>query len=264
MSTWGAVSNPDRAREQTSAFPRIRDNPSTSPPSTARQPDRHRQAWSTSETYRSEYRPRQISSPTTGTFAGTATLDVAGAFICAPAKSTRRPPSIARSSPTIINQAAPPIRLVTIVASGSRPFPCPPWAAGYFRLSYQPRRRPPGPDRHDRRRLGRNGSLPGDLITGSNLPLPVTRPIDAGNRSVTSAQRSIGDRARTGHSLRHQPQRHVMDRPTGTDITSGGVPAKSINPFATTVTDQAGASIDLAGGGDFYRRTAGFRESGDQ
>ena len=45
--------------------------------------------------------------------------------------------------------------------------------------------------------------------------------------------------------------------PAGNDITAAGngvnaIPAKAINVAAATVTDQAGATIDLSGGGDLY------------
>ncbi len=40
--------------------------------------------------------------------------------------------------------------------------------------------------------------------------------------------------------------------PSGTDITSGGVPAKAINIAGATVDIGSGATIDLTGGGDLY------------
>jgi filamentous hemagglutinin len=40
--------------------------------------------------------------------------------------------------------------------------------------------------------------------------------------------------------------------PLGNNITSGGLPAKSINIFASAIDDQAGSTVDLRGGGDLY------------
>jgi filamentous hemagglutinin len=40
--------------------------------------------------------------------------------------------------------------------------------------------------------------------------------------------------------------------PLGNNITSGGLPAKSINIFANAIDDQAGSTVDLRGGGDLY------------
>jgi len=40
--------------------------------------------------------------------------------------------------------------------------------------------------------------------------------------------------------------------PAGIDITAGGVPGKAINLSAQNITQQAGATIDIQGGGDLY------------
>ena len=95
--------------------------------------------------------------------------------------------------------------------------------------------------------LGGTGAV--DVIT--NTAVPATRSITLSSGSQTSV--SAVDPA-TGQSLVipygvYQDASSWID-PTGTNITSGGAPSKTVKISAASVDFQAGAVIDLKGGGD--------------
>lgn len=101
--------------------------------------------------------------------------------------------------------------------------------------------------------LGWNGlgKAPSNLLSGSLLSAPVTQQLTLATGSRTSVS-AIDPVSGTNFTL---PYGLILNDtswidPTGTDITNGGVPAKLVNLSAKNVTDQAGSSIDIRGGGD--------------
>jgi len=96
-----------------------------------------------------------------------------------------------------------------------------------------------------------SGSVPIDPIT--NKAVPVTNQLILENGSTTSVSASLVDSS-TGLALPIPYGLVLTDNdwidPTGTDITSGGLPGKQINLSAATVKANGGAVIDTSGGGD--------------
>ena len=103
------------------------------------------------------------------------------------------------------------------------------------------------------------GSAPRNLITGDAVA--VTQRLAIGRGSITSV--SAIDPA-TGASLLVPFGINVNDssliNPAGTDITSGGLPVKSITLGGVKLVDRAGSVIDIRGGGDLlaYRFVEGI------
>jgi filamentous hemagglutinin len=126
--------------------------------------------------------------------------------------------------------------------------------------------------------LGWNGTgtSPVDLITGagvtargvavSNATLPITTTLDLLKGSVTSV--SAIDPL-TGQALiipyGTNPTGTAWIDPSGQDITTGGVPQKSISISGLSVKDEAGAVIDIKGGGDLmaYQFSPGIGGNND-
>ncbi len=96
-----------------------------------------------------------------------------------------------------------------------------------------------------------NGTAPVDLITGQAV---------AASRQVTLAAGSVTSVAaidpETGRVLTLPYGLNLNGTawidPSGTDITAGGLPAKSVNITAKNVSLEAGALVDVRGGGDLY------------
>jgi filamentous hemagglutinin len=95
------------------------------------------------------------------------------------------------------------------------------------------------------------GTSPTDLLSGQSVD--PTRQLTLTSGSVTSV--SAVDPV-TGQDLTIPYGTILNDTswidPSGTDITSGGIPAKAVNISAANVDDQAGAKINIQGGGDLY------------
>ena len=101
--------------------------------------------------------------------------------------------------------------------------------------------------------LGWNGTGAGltDAITGQTVASTHSLTLSAGSITSVSAIDSITGEALTipyGINLNGT----AWIDPAGTDITAGGVPQKSIQLSAEVITQNAGASIDIRGGGDLH------------
>ncbi len=97
------------------------------------------------------------------------------------------------------------------------------------------------------------GAAPSDPIAGSSASAPVTRQLNltAGSlTSVSAVDPSTGQAAVIPYGLELNGTAWID--PAGTDITAGGAPSKAIRLSAVTVSDQAGSTIDLRGGGDLF------------
>ena len=95
------------------------------------------------------------------------------------------------------------------------------------------------------------GTAPIGLVTG--VSVPVTQQITLSGGSVTSVS-AIDPTTGAGVQI---PYGLVKDGtqwidPTGFDITSTGVPDKTIRLSALHVTTQAGSTLDIRGGGELY------------
>ena len=90
-----------------------------------------------------------------------------------------------------------------------------------------------------------------DLLSGGVVPVAQMVTLEAG--SITSV--SAIDPA-TGHGIIIPYGIELNGKewidPSGTDITTGGVPAKSVTISGVSVKDDPGSLIDLRGGGDLY------------
>ncbi len=95
------------------------------------------------------------------------------------------------------------------------------------------------------------GTAPKGLVT--NLNVPVTQQLTLKTGSTTSVS-AIDPTTNAGVTI---PYGIVKDGtnwidPTGLDITSIGVPDKTIRISATNVTSEAGSELDIRGGGTLY------------
>ena len=97
------------------------------------------------------------------------------------------------------------------------------------------------------------GTAPRDWFTGSAKPFPVTTNLTIESGSITSVS---GVDPVTGKGLvlpyGYSPDGTVWIDPRGVDITAGGLPEKSITLSGGNITQEAGSTIDLRGGGDLY------------
>ncbi len=96
-----------------------------------------------------------------------------------------------------------------------------------------------------------SGAAPIDLIT--NAPLPSTQQLTLRSGSITSVS-TIDPTTGQGLILPYgaNPTGTSWIDPTGQNITSGGIPGKTITLGGASISDQAGAVVDLRGGGDLY------------
>ena len=103
--------------------------------------------------------------------------------------------------------------------------------------------------------LGWNGvgTSPLDSIAGTTIAVTPTRQLTLAAGSITSVSAVdplTGKELTIPYGINSNGTAWID--PTGTDITTGGVPAKSIRISAQSITDQAGSTIDISGGGDLY------------
>ena len=116
--------------------------------------------------------------------------------------------------------------------------------------------------------LGWNGvgSAPVDSTSGNLLTVLPTQQLNLLQGSITSV--SAVDPI-TGKDLTIPYGTNLNGTawidPSGVDITAGGVPAKAVNLSAHSINDQAGAVIDISGGGDLlaYRWVSGLAGTTD-
>jgi len=97
------------------------------------------------------------------------------------------------------------------------------------------------------------GSAPVDLLAGSSSSVPITKNLTLAAGSVTSVSAidPITGKALTIPYGISTDGENWID-PTGTNITTTGVPIKTINLAGVSVSTEEGSSIDLRGGGDLY------------
>ena len=95
------------------------------------------------------------------------------------------------------------------------------------------------------------GTGPIDLITGHAVP--VAQQVTLSSTSVTSVS-AVDPVTGTALTIPYgtNPNGTSWIDPTGIDITAGGVPTKSINIAGANVSNLAGSTIDVRGGGDLY------------
>ncbi|MCW1887292.1 filamentous hemagglutinin family protein [Luteolibacter flavescens] len=98
-----------------------------------------------------------------------------------------------------------------------------------------------------------SGTAPRDWFTGTARPFPVTSDLTLESGSITSVS-SVDPVTGKGLVLPYgySPDGTVWIDPRGVDITAGGLPEKSITLSGGNITQEAGSSIDLRGGGDLY------------
>src|SRR5206468_1660976 len=95
------------------------------------------------------------------------------------------------------------------------------------------------------------GSGPKDLITNGTFAAAKNVTLTAGSvTSVSAIDPHTGDALIIPYGT--NPDGTSWIDPAGLDITTSGVPRKTINIAAANVNDQAGATIDIRGGGDLY------------
>ncbi|RFC46003.1 MAG: Filamentous hemagglutinin family outer membrane protein [Verrucomicrobia bacterium] len=97
------------------------------------------------------------------------------------------------------------------------------------------------------------GNAPVNPVAGSAIATPTTQQITLSSGSVTSVS---GTDPLTGRQL-VLPYGVSFDGlswidPAGNDITVGGAPSKTVRLSGQTIDAQAGSTLDLRGGGDFF------------
>jgi len=100
-------------------------------------------------------------------------------------------------------------------------------------------------------RLGWDGSgtAPSDPITGATPPKTQSLTLSAGSiTSVSAIDPTTGNALEIPYGINLNGIAWID--PTGTDITTGGVPTKSVRLSAESVTMKSGATVDIRGGGD--------------
>ena len=95
------------------------------------------------------------------------------------------------------------------------------------------------------------GTAPGDPITGLAVDATQQLTLAAGSQTLVSAVDPLTGRALIIPYGINLNGTQWID-PSGMDITAGGVSGKQINLSAANIADQAGAKIDINGGGDLY------------
>ncbi|MDB6076529.1 MAG: hypothetical protein JWO82_276, partial [Akkermansiaceae bacterium] len=97
------------------------------------------------------------------------------------------------------------------------------------------------------------GTAPVDIVAGTSKPFPVTSQLTLGAGSVTSVS-AVDPITGKGITIPYGVSTNGENwiDPRGIDITTGGLPEKSVVLSAGSVTTEAGSSIDLRGGGDLY------------
>ena len=96
-----------------------------------------------------------------------------------------------------------------------------------------------------------NGTAPVDPITTQGVNATQQLVLSAGSRtSVSAVDPSTGEALTIPYGIDVNGIQWID--PTGTDITTGGVPSKQINLSAENIVAGKGASIDISGGGDLY------------
>jgi filamentous hemagglutinin family protein len=95
---------------------------------------------------------------------------------------------------------------------------------------------------------GGSTSAPIDLDTGQSVPTSQVLKLLPGSVTTVSASDPLLSEIPYGINLNGT----AWIDPTGVDITSGGVPGKSVVLQAAQIQDVAGAKIDINGGGDLY------------
>ncbi|MBS0631602.1 MAG: filamentous hemagglutinin family protein [Verrucomicrobia bacterium] len=102
------------------------------------------------------------------------------------------------------------------------------------------------------------GAAPVDLITGQAVAATDVLTLDSGGTVSVSAKDPVtGKELTIPYGLNLNGTAWID--PTGTDITAGGIPEKSISLSADQVYVASGATVDVAGGGDLlaYRWVSG-------
>ncbi|MCW1911936.1 filamentous hemagglutinin family protein [Luteolibacter sp. GHJ8] len=97
------------------------------------------------------------------------------------------------------------------------------------------------------------GTAPVDIIAGNSRPMPVTSQVTLGAGSVTSVS-AVDPLTGKGIVIPYgisTDGENWID-PHGVDVTTGGVPEKSIVIAGQSVTTEDGSTVDLRGGGDLY------------
>jgi filamentous hemagglutinin family protein len=95
------------------------------------------------------------------------------------------------------------------------------------------------------------GTGPTDLIAGKSVEATQFLMLSRGSvTSVSAIDLITGEDLTLPYGLNLNGTSWID--PSGIDITSSGLPAKSITISAVTVDDQAGSVIDIRGGGDLY------------
>ncbi len=101
--------------------------------------------------------------------------------------------------------------------------------------------------------LGWNGSGTGPVDWATGQTVATTQQLTLGSVSVTSVSAIdpiTGKSVTIPYGIDLNGTEWID--PTGLDITTLGPPAKAVNLSAKTISDQAGAVIDIRGGGDLY------------
>ncbi len=94
------------------------------------------------------------------------------------------------------------------------------------------------------------GTPPVDRLTGNALPAPITTQLTLGSGSITSVS-GVDPRTGKGILVPYGTSDGVTwTDPRGLDITGGGLPEKRVNLSAWNLAMQAGATVDLRGGGN--------------
>ncbi|QIF05757.1 filamentous haemagglutinin family protein [Roseimicrobium sp. ORNL1] len=98
------------------------------------------------------------------------------------------------------------------------------------------------------------GTAPQGLISGTSTQVvPVTQQLTLAAGSVTSVSAVDGiTREELLIPYGFSPDGNTWVDPFGIDITAGGVPAKTVNLSARSLTTETGSLIDISGGGDLF------------
>ena len=107
------------------------------------------------------------------------------------------------------------------------------------------------------------GALPVDLFNGAVFNSTQNLTLGSGSLTSVSAVEPNGQDLTIPYGTILNGISWID--PSGTDITAGGVPEKTVNVAGANVTDEAGSKIDLSGGGDLlaYRFVSGTGGTND-
>lgn len=96
------------------------------------------------------------------------------------------------------------------------------------------------------------GAMPLDRVAGGAATVPVTRQVTMQSGSLTSVSAVTATGVGLTIPFGLSPDGLSWVDPSGVNVTINGLPEKSVTLSGNAITSEAGATVDIQGGGDLY------------